>query len=380
MGILDGVKSRKLLQKGRTAQEQKRLEEAYAFYEQAAELGNADAMVAIGIMYMRCGFRPVRTSNMLQTLSLGMPIFPWNVQEKLVADAKTALSWYRKAADAGHVEGMRMAGTMLCEGACCPQDLDAGLQYLDKAVAKGDAAAKMMRCLHSKPVRMDLPDAVYERRLAAFRSAADKGEANMYELYEGLKSGSDAQLARMGYLLVTAQNIDKKGYHLFKYLQSKKGLPLIPACYKRANWESLIRIDLNAFARQDTLIALSIDFGAEHAELRCHRLQKCGTAVYRSPSFGWLQEEKQAVLLRIAPDAALTPELLKAAVRQFYLIPEEYEPDNAAFFIENGEKEYSAEIAAITGDQVDVLLRYTIGGNEWVHKYFQPELISVHIE
>ena len=380
MGILDGMKSRQLLKKGRAAQEQKKLEEAYALYEQAAALGNADAMVAIGVLYMRHAFRPVKASNLLQMLAQGMPIFPWDVQKKLVPDTKAALSWYRKAADMGHVEGMRIAGTMLCEGEYIPPDLDAGLQYLDKAAAKGNNLARWMRCLYSKPERKNVPDKQYERWLADFQKAVDNGAVDRYQLYEWLKSGSDAQLARLGYVLTSARNIGKKDYDQFKYLHTESGVPLVPACAKRGNWMSFVRIDLNAFASRDTYLAFSSDIKADCILQRCHRLEKCGTALYRSPAFGWLKEEKEAVLLRIAPDKPLTGEELEAAVAQFLLIPEEYEPDNAAFFIENGEKEYSVEIAAICGDRVDVLFRYTIGGSDRVHEYFPSKLISLNLE
>lgn len=380
MGILDGVKGKQLLKKGRAAQEKKQLEEAYALYKQAAELGNADAMVAIGIMYMSQGFRPVKASNMLHLLSQGMPIFPWDVQEKLVPDTTTALSWYRKAADKGNVDGLRLAGTMLCAGEYCPQDLDAGLQYLDKAVAKGDTPARWMRCLYSKPVRKDIPDPQYERWLAAFQKAADAGTVNMYELYEWLKSGSDAQLARLGYVLITARNNGKKGYEQFKHLYAGNGMPLIPVVSVRGNWQSCVLIDLNAFASQETYLAFSSDIDPEITLRCCHRLERCGTAVYESPAFGWLREEKHALLLRMAPDKRLDEETLQKVIADFFMPPEQYEPRSAAFFVEDGEKEYSVEIAAITGDKVDVLLRYTIGGSDHVHEYFLPRLVSVNPE
>lgn len=375
MGILDKVKSGQLLRKGRAAQEQKKLEDAYALYEQAAALGNADAMVAIGMLYMRHGFRPVKSANWLHTP--GMPIFPWDIQEKMMPDTKTALSWYRKAADMGHTEALRYAGTMLCEGEYLPQNQETGLQYLDRAVAKGDALARMIRCLYSKPERKDVPDARYERWLTAFQQAVDKSSPDMYQLYEQLKSGSDAQLARLGYVLTTARNIDQKGYDRFKYLHADSGIPLVPACAKRGNWMSFVRIDLNAIASQETYLAFSSDIEVKYLLQHFHRLEQCGTVTYRSPAFGWLREEKTGALLRIAPDKPLSSDALADAVRNFCLIPEEYEPDNAAFFIENGEKEYSAEIVAITGDRVDVLFRYTIGGSDRVQKYFPPELVSI---
>ena len=380
MSLLDGMKSRKLLKQGRAAQAQKNLEQAYALYEQAAALGNADAMVAIGVLYMRCGFRPVKASNLAALLLSGMPVMPWSMQEKLVPDVKTAVDWYRKAADIGHVEGMRILGTMLCEGKYCPQDVPRGLEYLKKAAAKGNSTARMTQLLYDQPERLNVPDDRYERWLTAFQQAADAHAASQYEWFARLKSGSDAQLARLGYVLTTALHAARPGYDKFPLPRTESGLPLIPVCIRRADWQTFAHIDLNAFPSPDSLIALTIDFGAENAFALCHRLTRAGTAVYRSPAFGWLGEEKHAVLLRIAPDAALAGEPLDETIRRFCLAPEEYEPAHAAFFTETGEKEYSAEIAAITGDRVDVLLRYTIGGSDHVETHFPPELISVHLD
>lgn len=380
MGIFDPWKAKKLLKEGQSAQAQKDLEKAYSLYEQAAQFGNADAMVAIGVLYMRHGFRPVKASNLLHLLAEGAPIFPWNLEETLVPDCESALKWYRKAAEKGHPVGLRLAGTMLCEGKYCQKDLDLGLQYLDKAVAKGDTVAVRMRYLYCKPVRESFTDERYERMLTAFQKAADKGTIDMYMLYKGLKGGSDAQLARLGYVITAARNIGKPYYDQFKYLCADNGLPLIPACTKRANWRSLVRIDLNAFASKETYVAFSSDIGAENTLCRCHRLEKCGTAVYRSPAFGWLREEKHAVLLRIAPEKFLSGQPLQDEQEAFQLIPAEYVPRNTAFFSEVGEKEYSVEIAAITGDKVDVLLRYTIGGSDVVKSYFPPELVSINID
>ena len=48
--------------------------------------------------------------------------------------------------------------------------------------------------------------------------------------------------------------------------------------------------------------------------------------------------------------------------------------------VENGEKEYSLEVAGITDKKVEVLWRYTIGGSDSVDNYFEPELISLNLE
>lgn len=380
MGILDRLKGRKLLRQGQTAQAQKRWEDAYALYAQAAALGNADAMIAIGVMYMRHGFRPVKASNLSALLLTGTPVMPWNLHEKRVADVKAAMDWYRKAADAGHPEGMRILGTMLCEGDCCPQDLPRGLQYLRQAEARGNDLARMMRLLYDQPEQQHVPDDRYDRWLEAFRAAADGLSPSRYEWFGRLKTGSDAQQARLGYLLTTARNAQKPGYDQYPLPHGEDGLPLVPACIRRADWQTFVRIDLNAFSSPDTLLALSIDFGVQSAFDLCHRLKPAGTAVYRSPAFGWLKEEKHALLLRIAPEETLTGSPLEETLRRFGLTEATYEPAHAAFFTETGEKEYSAELAAITGDRVEVLLRYTIGGDDRVEKNFPPELVSLHID
>lgn len=69
---------------------------------------------------------------------------------------------------------------------------------------------------------------------------------------------------------------------------------------------------------------------------------------------------------------------MKEVAESFHLREEEYQRDSIAFLVENGEKEYSFEVAGIQGDQVEILWRYTIGGTDRVEKYFEPELISMN--
>ena len=70
---------------------------------------------------------------------------------------------------------------------------------------------------------------------------------------------------------------------------------------------------------------------------------------------------------------------MKNVVESFHLIEEEYMGDSIAFFTENGEKEYSFEVAGIREKRVEVLWRYTIGGTDRVEEYFEPELISMEV-
>ena len=74
----------------------------------------------------------------------------------------------------------------------------------------------------------------------------------------------------------------------------------------------------------------------------------------------------------------LDDDALAEVVKSCCLIDEEYQGDSVAFMIENGEKEYSLEVAAIRESEVKVLWRYTVGGNNSVFRCFEPELISIN--
>ena len=94
--------------------------------------------------------------------------------------------------------------------------------------------------------------------------------------------------------------------------------------------------------------------------------------------FGWLdEEEKHAILLQLGVDDTLNAGSMKEVVEAFQLREEEYLGDSLALLVENGEKEYSFEIAGIQGNQVEVLWRYTIGGSDRVQNYFEPEPYAV---
>lgn len=374
------LKWKKLLEQAQSAEAAGELEKAYELYVQASEMGCAAAMTAIGNLYMQKGFRMVKTSNLLELMAMGMPVFPWNLQEQEVPDMKSALEWFRKAADAGDVQGMLVTGSLMCEGQGCPENIEGGLDYLKKAADRGDLRARKMMALFSKPRQEDVPEEQYSAWLEAFEKAVDGQEDKQFALYENLKRGCPAQWTRLGRLLTAARNIERPGYGLFKYLYDEKGIPLIPASVKRGAWQSFVRIDLNAFPEEDVLIAFSADIQAKFCLDERHRLREAGTAVYRSPAFGWLGEEKEAVVFRIDREALLSGERLEKVMEDFRLTEEEYAPDNAAFFTERGEKEYSAEVAAICGSRVEVLLRYTIGGSEQVKEYFEPALVSLTLK
>lgn len=369
-----------LLQQAEQARAHGAQEQAFTLYSEAADLGSADAMFAIGGMYVSEKFRMVKKSNLEQLLLQGGPIFPWSIMEQDAPDMESALEWFCRGAEAGHVRSMCMAGSMLCRGDGCKADVEKGVALLEKAEAAGMNQAKELLALFAPRRREEIPDHQYAAWLKAFEAAVEAEDEEQFALYRKLKNGSDAQLTRLGRLIITRNNLQHPGYQLYKTFTTDIGIPLVPACAKRGSWVTFIRIDLNAFTGEDTLIAFSSDIRAEYLVKASHRLRRVGTAEYCSPSFGWLREEKKAVVYRIDPETLLAEEKLANTVQKFRLIDEEYKPDNAAFLIENGEKEYSAEVAAITGDRVEVLTRYTIGGSDRVNKTFAPSLLSLHLD
>jgi len=370
----------KLLSSGKEQEQKQDLETAYESYYQAAELGSTEAMLAIASLYYAKMFRPLEQSNFIELFTQGIPAFPWNTVTQKVPDMKSSLEWFRKAADAGDGKGCYMAGVMLCEGIGRKADPAEGLPYLDKAIAAGYSDAAKYKYLYQPYERKVFSDAEYEELLTQFIQSAQTGEDACYEMYARLKGGSDQQLARLGYAIVTAKNIHNAAFEPFKYSFSDKGIPLIPACAKRANWNTFIRFDLNAFASENTVIAFSSDIDPEHTLGYSHHLKRVGKASYRSPAFGWLGEEKEAILFEINRQQALDAATLLEVAASYHLIPEEYTGEDVAILTECGEKEYSVELAAITGGRVDVLFRYTIGGSDKIHNAFAPKLLSFTIE
>lgn len=370
----------KLLTAGQEAEAKQELETAYESYQQAAELGSTEAMIAIATLYSVKMFRPVEQSNMMELLLQGIPAFPWNTVTQQVPDMPSALAWFRKAADAGDGKGCYMTGVMLCEGIGCKADPTEGLPYLDKAIAAGFSDASKYKYLYQPYEKIAFTDEEYESLLAEFIRKAEAREDDCYELYARLKGGSDRQLARLGFAIVTAKNMHNPLFEPFKYSFSDNGIPLIPACAKRGSWKTFIRFDLNAFASHNTVIAFTSDIDPECILEQCHHLKRAGRARYISPAFGWLGNEKEAILFDIDTQQALDDAQLQEMAEFYHLIPEEYTGEDVAILTECGEKEYSVEIAAITGGKINILYRYTIGGSDEIQDMVAPTLLEVTIE
>lgn len=371
----------KLLETGKELEENNDLEGAFNQYSKAAKLGNADAMEYIAELYLLKQFRQVEISNLLELAIKGIPAFPWDVEKTIVPDYNSAFIWSKKAADLGHIKACYITGWLLCDGLGCQKDTDLGISYLKKAKQNGIKDANRIICLN-RATDLGLSDSEYAKYLKKFVDAVESENEEMYPLYSALKGGTPKQLARLGYILTAANYCHKKNYDEFKFSASKSGIPLIPVAPKRGSWETFIRFDMNAFEGDNPLIAISSDILPPDYDALLtgiHNAVVIGNARYRSPAFGWLHEDKNAVVLRLDKTASINKEDLVNIVDRFKLIDEEYKGDNVAFVVENGEKEYSVEIACITTNKIEVLFRYTIGGSDEVKQYFEPKLLSLNI-
>ena len=357
-------------------EQQEKYEEAYLKYEEAARMDDIPSIVHIAKMYLSGNFRPVETSNLAELMLQGNPIFPWNQVRKMHPDYERGLAWLIKAADLGDGFSCELAGNMYAQGLGCKADMEKAVYYLKKALSNGQKSARKYLCLYC-PDGRNLSDEAYEDCLTEFVKAADAGDDKAYELYATLKSGTQRQLARLGHILISAQNIHKTGYELFTFSVSPSGIPLLPVVSKRGSWCTFLRFNLDAWTEKYPLIAVSSDIGVSCLLRNFHHARIVGTAVYKSPASGWLREEKHAVLLQLGVDDTLDPGVMKKVADSFQLSEEEYLGDSIAFLVEDGEKEYSFEVAGIQGNRVEVLWRYTIGGTDHIQKYFEPELISI---
>ena len=363
-------------------EQHEKYEEAFLKYKEAAKMDDAPSMICIASMYLSGKLRPVDSSNLSELALHEGPIFPWSLRNEKQPDYKSGLEWLMKAADLGNGLACETVGNMLCSGMGCKADIEKGIAYLEKAIANGQDSARRYICLYH-PDGKTLTDAEYEACLTEFAKAAEAEDDRAYELYATLKSGTQKQLARLGHVLIAAQNVQRKGFESFKYATAPSGIPLLPVASKRRSWRTFLRFNLDAWAEECPLISVSADILNVRKPFwllsNLHHARIMGTAKYRSPGFGWLGDEKDAVLIRLGGNDTLSSEKLKEVANSFALLEEEYRGESIAFAVENGEKEYSLEIAGFKDDKVEVLWRYTIGGSDRVHKFFEPKLISIEI-
>ena len=207
-------------------EKQEKYEEAYRKYEAAAKLRDIPSMLCIAALYLSGHLRPVARSNFMELILQGTPIFPWDQNCEVCPDYKNALAWLIKAADLGDNSACEAVGIMICQGLGCEADVDKGIFYLKRALSNGQTSARRYICLY-RPNGKSLSNEEYEEQLTEFTKAADSGDEKAYELYATLKSGTCKQLARLGHILISAQNVRRPGYELFEPAISPTGFPLL---------------------------------------------------------------------------------------------------------------------------------------------------------
>ena len=89
-------------------------------------------------------------------------------------DLTKALQWFRKAAEAGNVEGQRNLGHAFAEGQGTPVDLVEAYQWLSVAAEKGDKAAKEELVGLTKTLSQQQLRQGQERAAAFSRQSANK--------------------------------------------------------------------------------------------------------------------------------------------------------------------------------------------------------------
>lgn len=365
-----------LIEEGKAAQERGDFNNAYECYREAAQTGSDEAMMAIARLFLHTCFRQESRNDWAQIALTGVPVLPWDMHGANGQNFEGALYWAKKAAETGNAEGCCLAGNMLCAGVGCQANPEAGILYLKTAVNKGlDRAQDLLYIF--QPGKISLADSDYTETLAQLETALKTESADAFRLYYALKKGNERQLAKLGYVLTAAKNRGSLNAALIPTIVSPSGVPNLPAAPKRGHFATLVRFNFEAFSDERPLILFSSDIAPDKLITRLHRAEIVGTAKYLSPAFGWLENEKNALLLRLDRALPASAEELKTIAESFGLAEEEYEPDNIAFFTEDGEKEYSVEIACLNGLDVDVLFRYTIGGNNDVKRYFAPRLLSL---
>ena len=112
----DSAQAREALRKGDEAAEGKDYKTALRWYRQAAETGNAEAQDDVGLFYL-----------------MGMGV---------KKDPAEGARWLRKAAAQGNPVAERNLGVMYLQGIGVPADREEGIRWLRKAAAHGDDESK----------------------------------------------------------------------------------------------------------------------------------------------------------------------------------------------------------------------------------------------
>lgn len=346
------------LKRGLDFERENRLEEAYSRYRMAADSGSAEAMLAIGNLYFYSKFRGVKNifaSHMM--LEDDAPVLP---------DTPSAFRWFLKAARAGNVNAMSNAGVMLVNGVGCKGDAEEGRQWLEKAAKGGNLyAVKALHDFFDVPIADVLTDAAYDRLLDDFCAAVDASDTAIDRaVFERLTLGTDGQLSRLGLRLAQGRYGRGGSYWEYAYPNLNRRRSSAPLTSFRCGWASAIVVNLRAFPEGEPVLTFASGIGQNLVPVR--GIRKSGERVeYDASGFGWLNRRRMARVLRPAPgyvNEKASEELKYCGVDIPGLLEHLGLTEHEALFIENGEKEYSVELGYLAGDELRILLRYTVGG------------------
>jgi TPR repeat protein/serine/threonine protein kinase len=181
--------------RGLAASRDKRYDEAFGDFQQAANAGNVDAMVAVGGAYARA--------------------------QGVAQDTQQSRLWYQKAANAGNYEAMSALG----HSAWLAEDYPTARTWFEKAAAGGDAAAmgglgNIYRNAQGVPQDFQLARQWYEKAAVAGNSEAMKHLGDMYLTAQGVPQdyGQARQLYEKAVSAGNTQAMNAMGYLYFRGL------------------------------------------------------------------------------------------------------------------------------------------------------------------
>ena len=193
---------------------------AVYWYRKAADRGNPEAQIRIGMMYewghMYEGGREVSK------------------------DDSKAADWYRKAADQGNSESEAHLGLMYQHGEGVPQDYAQAAQWYRKAADQGDASAQVSLGLlygRGQGLQQD-----YAEANALFREAAEQGNAlGQFNLgisyYKGIGISQDDNQAAIWFRKAAQQGNGGANERLNEIHSKQEGEKIL------SYWPSVIRVD-----------------------------------------------------------------------------------------------------------------------------------------
>ena len=350
------INEQEQMKKGLALEEAGKLDEAFAAYKLLADKGSPQAsgaaMYCIGNLYFHKNYQAITIPSMM----------PWG-QDQVVPNMKEAYGWFLKAAEAGFVYAMSNVGVMLYSGTGCPKDEKKSRQWLEKAAAAGVAQAeKALHDFFAVDSGNHLPDEEFDKLLDGFCGLAAQDAPEARQIYDKLMNGTEEQLSRLGWRLAEGRYQQGGGFFKYAFPNIRKNVSSAPVTAFRCGWASAVVVNLRALPKDG-----AITFAQPNMVVPIWGIQETVEQVeYDAGHFGWIGGRRHARVLRPAPGfrdlkADKRSPLRSCAVDLSELLEYLQLTEQEALFIDTGEKEYSIEIGCLTGGDVKVLLRYTVG-------------------